>query len=175
LDKDTSGLMVVARTRACMDALVQMIAAREVAREYLAISQRPWRGEVHREVELPIGRDPRQRLRMAVVDLERQSGKTAHTSLECLDNNDQGCLVHCTLHTGRTHQIRVHMAAIGLPLLADGLYGGAGSPDIQRQALHAFSLAFVHPFSAESLHFQVALPADMQAALAGMGLHYPLS
>ncbi len=173
LDKDTSGLMVVARTRACMDALVEMIAAREVARKYLAISQRPWRGEVHREVELPIGRDPRQRLRMAVVDLERQSGKTAHTSLECLDNNDQGCLVHCTLHTGRTHQIRVHMGAIGLPLLADGLYGGAGSPNIHRQALHAFSLAFVHPFSAESLHFQVALPADMQAALAGMGLHYP--
>jgi 23S rRNA pseudouridine1911/1915/1917 synthase len=67
------------------------------------------------------------------------------------------------------------MAAIGLPLLADGLYGGAGSPDIHRQALHAFSLAFVHPFSAESLHFQVTLPADMQAALAGMGLHYPLS
>ena len=110
---------------------------------------------------------------MAVVDLERQSGKNAQTSLECLDSNDQGCLVHCTLHTGRTHQIRVHMAAIGLPLLADGLYGGAGSPVIQRQALHAFSLAFVHPFSAEPLHFQVALPADMQAALSDMGLNHP--
>lgn len=175
LDKDTSGLMVVARTRACMDALVQMIAAREIAREYLAISPRPWRGDAHREVGLPIGRDPRQRLRMAVVDLERQSGKSAHTSLQCLDSNDQGCLVHCTLHTGRTHQIRVHMAAIGLPLLADGLYGGQGSPVIQRQALHAFSLSFEHPFSAEPLYFQVALPGDMQAALAGMGLHHPLS
>jgi 23S rRNA pseudouridine1911/1915/1917 synthase len=173
LDKDTSGLMVVARTRACMDALVQMIAAREVAREYLAISQRPWRGDTHREVELPIGRDPRQRLRMAVVDLERQSGKNAHTSLECLQTNDQGCLVHCTLHTGRTHQIRVHMAAIGLPLMADGLYGGAGSPAIHRQALHAFSLAFTHPFSAEPLHFQIPLPQDMLAALADMGLAPP--
>ena len=173
LDKDTSGLMVVARTRACMDALVQMIAAREVAREYLAISQRPWRGDARREVELPIGRDPRQRLRMAVVDLERQSGKNAHTSLHCLESNDQGCLVHCTLHTGRTHQIRVHMAAIGLPLLADGLYGGSGSQDIQRQALHAFSLAFTHPFSAEPLHFLAPLPQDMLAALSGMGLTPP--
>jgi len=173
LDKDTSGLMVVARTRACMDALVQMIAAREVAREYLAISQRPWRGEKNREIEFPIGRDPRQRLRMAVVDLERQSGKNAHTSLECLDSNDQGCLVHCTLHTGRTHQIRVHMSAIGLPLLGDGLYGGADSPQVQRQALHAFSLSFLHPFGAGQLHFRSALPHDMEAALAAMGLHNP--
>jgi 23S rRNA pseudouridine1911/1915/1917 synthase len=110
---------------------------------------------------------------MAVVDLERQSGKNAHTTLECLQSNDQGCLVHCTLHTGRTHQIRVHMAAIGLPLMADGLYGGAGSADIQRQALHAFSLAFTHPFSAQPLHFQIPLPQDMLAALAGMGLAPP--
>jgi 23S rRNA pseudouridine1911/1915/1917 synthase len=174
LDKDTSGLMVVARTRACMDALVQMIAAREVHREYLAISQRPWRGDMHREVELPIGRDPRQRLRMAVVDLERQPGKTAHTTLTCWANNDQGCLVHCTLHTGRTHQIRVHMSAIGMPLLADGLYGGAGSPWIHRQALHAFRLGFAHPFGGQPLQFEVAPPQDMQAALDGMGLHYPL-
>ena len=171
LDKDTSGLMVVARSRACMDALVRMIAAREVHREYLAISQRPWRGDLQREVELSIGRDPRQRLRMAVVDLERQPGKTAHTSLACIDHNDNGCLVHCTLHTGRTHQIRVHMAAIGLPLLADGLYGGAGSPLIHRQALHAFRLGFTHPFTEESLQFEVPVPADMQAALDDMGLH----
>lgn len=174
LDKDTSGLMVVARTRACMDALVKMIAAREVHREYLALSQRPWRGEVQREVEFPIGRDPRQRLRMAVVDLEKQSGKPAHTSLKCLNTNDQGCLVHCTLHTGRTHQIRVHMAAIGLPLLADGLYGGSSSPWIARQALHAFRLGFKHPFSAQDLQFESPLPLDMQAAIAGMGLNNPL-
>jgi 23S rRNA pseudouridine1911/1915/1917 synthase len=174
LDKDTSGLMVVARTRACMDALVKMIAAREVHRQYLALSQRPWRGEVQREVEFPIGRDPRQRLRMAVVDLEKQSGKPAHTSLKCLNTNDQGCLVHCTLHTGRTHQIRVHMAAIGLPLLADGLYGGSSSPWIARQALHAFRLGFKHPFSAQDLQFESPLPQDMQAAIAGMGLNNPL-
>ena len=174
LDKDTSGLMVVARTRACMDALVQMIAAREVHREYLALSQRPWRGEHLREVEFAIGRDPRQRLRMAVVDLEKQSGKTAHTSLQCLDSNDQGCLVHCTLHTGRTHQIRVHMAAIGLPLLADGLYGGSASPWISRQSLHAFKLGFKHPFSNRDLQFESPLPVDIQAAVLGMGLNNPL-
>jgi 23S rRNA pseudouridine1911/1915/1917 synthase len=174
LDKDTSGLMVVARTRACMDALVVMIAAREVHREYLALSQRPWRGDLHREVEMPIGRDPRQRLRMAVVDLERQSGKHAHTSLQCLDSNDQGCLVHCTLHTGRTHQIRVHMAAIGLPLLADGLYGGAGYLPLDRQALHAFRLGFIHPFSQKELQFNSPLPPDILQALGSMGLHNPL-
>lgn len=173
LDKDTSGLMVTARSRACMDALVAMIAAREVHREYLAISQRPWRGDPDREVDMAIGRDPRNRLRMAVIDLNRQSGKPAQTSLHCQDSNDQGCLVHCTLHTGRTHQIRVHMAAIGLPLLADGLYGGSASPQIERQALHAFRLGFVHPFTGDNLQFETPLPADMQAALAAMGLHAP--
>ena len=123
---------------------------------------------------MPIGRDPRQRLRMAVVDLQRHPGKTAHTSLACVDTNEQGCLVHCTLHTGRTHQIRVHMAAIGLPLLGDGLYGGASSKQIHRQALHAFRLGFVHPFTQQALAFEVAPPPDMQAALAQMGLHHPL-
>ena len=150
-----------------------MIAAREVHREYLAISQRPWRGDPHREVDMAIGRDPRNRLRMAVIDLNRQSGKPAQTSLHCQDSNDQGCLVHCTLHTGRTHQIRVHMAAIGLPLLADGLYGGSASPQIERQALHAFRLGFVHPFTGDNLQFETPLPADMQAALAAMGLNAP--
>jgi 23S rRNA pseudouridine1911/1915/1917 synthase len=174
LDKDTSGMMVTARTRACMDALVAMIGERSVHREYMAISQRPWRGDQEREVELAVGRDPRNRLRMAVVDLARQSGKPAHTSFECLDSNDQGCVVHGTLHTGRTHQIRVHMAAIGLPLLGDGLYGGSDSPEIQRQALHAYRLGFTHPFTGQDLQFEAPFPADMQAALAAMGLQRPL-
>jgi 23S rRNA pseudouridine1911/1915/1917 synthase len=174
LDKDTSGLMVTARTRAAMDALVQMIAARQVHREYLAIAHRPWRGALLREVDAPIGRDPRQRLRMAVVDLAKQSGKTAHTSLRCLESQDAGCLVHCTLHTGRTHQIRVHMAAIGMPLLGDGLYGGSSTETQSRQALHAFRLGFEHPFTGQALQFQSPLPADMQSSLAEMGLPTPL-
>lgn len=173
LDKDTSGLMVTARSRACMEALVDMIAQRRVQREYLAITQRPWRGGLEREVELAVGRDPRHRQRMAVVDLARQSGKPAHTSLSCLDSNDHGALVHCRLHTGRTHQIRVHMAAIGMPLLGDGLYGGCDTTDIQRQALHAFRLKFTHPFTGEPLAFEAPLPADMQAACAAMGLTTP--
>jgi 23S rRNA pseudouridine1911/1915/1917 synthase len=173
LDKDTSGLMVTARTRACMDALVDMIAERSVHREYVALSQRPWRGEPEREVDMAVGRDPRNRLRMAVVDLVRQSGKPAQTSLRCLDSNEEGCLVHATLHTGRTHQIRVHMAAIGMPLLGDGLYGGSASAQMQRQALHAYRLSFIHPFSHAEMRFEAALPSDMQASLAAMGLKPP--
>jgi 23S rRNA pseudouridine1911/1915/1917 synthase len=175
LDKDTSGLMVTARTRPAMDALVQMIAARQVHREYLAIAQRPWRGALLREVDAPIGRDSRQRLRMAVVDLAKQSGKTAHTSLRCLESQDLGCLVHCTLHTGRTHQIRVHMASIGHPLLADTLYGGSHTANLQRQALHAYKLGFLHPMTGESMQFHRSLPSDMQQALSEWGLSEVLS
>ena len=175
LDKDTSGLMVTARTRASMDALVQMIAARQVHREYLAIAHRPWRGALLREVDAPIGRDPRQRLRMAVVDLAKQSGKTAHTSLRCLESQDLGCLVHCTLHTGRTHQIRVHMSSIGHPLLADTLYGGTHTPNLQRQALHAYKLGFIHPMTGESMQFHRNLPPDLTQALADWGLSEVLS
>jgi len=175
LDKDTSGLMVTARTRPAMDALVHMIAARQVHREYLAIAHRPWRGALLREVDTPIGRDSRQRLRMAVVDLAKQSGKTAHTSLRCLDSQELGCLVHCTLHTGRTHQIRVHMASIGHPLLADTLYGGSHAALLQRQALHAYKLGFIHPITGESLQFHRPLPNDMQQALSDWGLSEVLS
>jgi 23S rRNA pseudouridine1911/1915/1917 synthase len=172
LDKDTSGLMVVARTRAAMDALVRMIAAREVSRQYLAIGHRGWPGEPEREVNAAIGRDPSNRLRMAVVDLTRQPGKTARTTLECLDQNERACLVRCTLHTGRTHQIRVHMAHIGHPLFGDVLYGGQVQAGMNRQALHAWRLALAHPFSGEALVWTVPMPDDMQAALLQLGLRY---
>jgi 23S rRNA pseudouridine1911/1915/1917 synthase len=172
LDKDTSGLMVVARDRQTMDALVRMIAAREVARHYVALAHRPWRGEEQREVELPIGRDPANRLRMAVVDLARHSGKAASTAFELLENAVDGCLVSATLRTGRTHQIRVHMAHIGHPLVADGLYGGAPAAGLQRQALHAQRLAFAHPMTGQALDFRAALPDDFAAALPAWGLRY---
>ncbi len=172
LDKDTSGLMLVARSRQTMDALVQMIAARGVQRQYLALAHKPWSGPAMREVRSPIGRDPKNRLRMAVVDLAHQSGKTARTSIELLRNGDLGCLVRCTLHTGRTHQIRVHMGSIGHPLVADVTYAGAPAAGLQRQALHAFRLALMHPVTGERLDFRIPLPEDLTAALQQWSLGY---
>ena len=172
LDKDTSGLMVVARTRAAMDALVGMIAARDVSRQYLALAHHAWTGPRQRQVEAAVGRDPRNRLRMAVVDLTHQAGKTASTGFTLLDNADKGCWVQCTLQTGRTHQIRVHMASIGHALVGDTLYGGHAVAGMERQALHAFRLAFEHPFTQAALEFYAPLPPDMTAALENWGLRY---
>ena len=172
LDKDTSGLMVVARTRAVMDALIRLIAAHEVKRQYIALAHGRWLGAGKREVSAPIGRDPRNRLRMAVVDLDKNSGKPARTDIEFLQNCDQACLVRCTLHTGRTHQIRVHMASIAHPLVADSLYGGHAAGGMQRQALHAYRLAFKHPLTQQSLDFHATLPQDLVQVLNRWGLSY---
>lgn len=172
LDKDTSGLMVVARTRVVMDALVQAIAARDVSRQYLAVAHRPWAGAKTVCVDAPVGRDPRNRLRMAVVDLERSPGKTAKTDVIFLDNADAGCFVRCILHTGRTHQIRVHMASLGHPLVADVVYGGAVVPGMARQALHACRLALVHPITGAPLVFEAPLPADFEVLLDDWSLRY---
>lgn len=172
LDKDTSGLMVVARTRAAMDRLVAMIAAREVSRQYLALAHRPWAGPAHRRVEAAIGRDPRNRLRMAVVDLQRHPGKPAATEFDLLEQADAGCALRCTLETGRTHQIRVHLAHLGHPLVGDSLYGGAPGGGLERQALHAFRLAFAHPVTGAPLAFQSPLPPDLAAAWSAWGLRY---
>jgi 23S rRNA pseudouridine1911/1915/1917 synthase len=173
LDKDTSGLMVVARTRFVMDALVRMIAAREVRRQYVALAHKAWAGPTRR-AEWPIGRDPRNRLRMAAVDLGHQSGKAACTDVELLENAASGCWVRCTLHTGRTHQIRVHMMMLGHPLVGDALYGGAPAGGMQRQALHAFRLAFAHPVTGQALDFRAEVPADIRQALQSWGLGYNL-
>jgi len=172
LDRDTSGLMVVARTRATMDALVSMIGERTVTRQYLALAHRAWQGAATRHVDAPIGRDPRNRLRMAVVDLARHSGKPARTLIEQVDGCEEGCLVRCTLETGRTHQIRVHMASIGHSLVGDVLYGGQVTDELNRQALHAFRLAFEHPITHEALDFSSEPPADLQAGIRAWGLDY---
>ena len=172
LDKDTSGLMVVARTRAAMDALVQKMAAREIKRQYVAMSDQVWTGNTQKTVDLPIGRDPANRLRMAVVDLAKNSGKTAKTHFRVMSQSEHGSLVRCILETGRTHQIRVHMAALKLPLLGDPLYGGSVHTLMPRQALHADLLSFDHPVSGQALAFQSPLPADIQNLLQAWSLSY---
>lgn len=172
LDKDTSGLMVVAKDRSTMDALVALIARRDVSRRYLALAHKPWKGAELQKVDAPIGRDPRNRLRMAVVDLAQHAGKEARTDITCWDTTSAHCLVHCKLHTGRTHQIRVHMLSLGHPLVADALYGGAPAGDMQRQALHAFRLSFVHPVTAEVLELAAEPPKDFLCAIEKLGLRY---
>ncbi len=170
LDKDTSGLMVVAKTRAAMDALVARIAAREVRREYLALAHKPWQGPARIQVDQAIGRDPRQRVRMAVVDLGHQAGKTALTELHMLASRGEACLVHCKLHTGRTHQIRVHLAHLGHPLVADELYGGRPLAGMQRQALHAWRLSLVHPVTGQHAAWKAEPPVDFAQARHRLGL-----
>ena len=172
LDKDTSGLMVVARTRQAMDQLVLMIAARKVNRQYIALAHHSWQGAKTRTTDLPVGRDVKNRLRMAVVDLDKNPGKTASTTITLLENGPDCCLVRCKLHTGRTHQIRVHMAALGHALLADELYGGSTAGGLSRQGLHACELAFEHPATGELMRFKSLVSADIQAAMLKLGLSY---
>ncbi|MES2101234.1 MAG: RluA family pseudouridine synthase [Pseudomonadota bacterium] len=159
LDKDTSGLMVVAKTLPALTALSRAIAAREVHREYLAIAH----GEVRSaefSIDAPIGRDPQSRVRMAIVG----SGKAARTDVVAVARADGFSALRCKLHTGRTHQIRVHLASRGHPLVADAVYGGKAALGMTRQALHATRLAFVHPVSGETVSFDALPPADLASA-----------
>lgn len=159
LDKDTSGLMVVGKTVPAVTALVRAIAARDVHRRYLALVRGTPR-EPAFTVDAPIGRDPSNRTRMAVVF----SGKPAQTDVELLASKAGCSALSCTLHTGRTHQIRVHLAYQRLPLVADLVYGGKPLLGMQRQALHATELRFVHPMTGAPLAFDCPPPADFAAA-----------
>jgi 23S rRNA pseudouridine1911/1915/1917 synthase len=160
LDKDTSGLMVVGKTLPAVTALTRDIAAREVQREYLAIVHGSVGPDAFR-IDAPIGRDPRSRIRMAVVT----SGRPAQTEVRCLLRRGDLSLVECRLHTGRTHQIRVHLAARGHPLVADATYGGRPALGMTRQALHALRLGFRHPAGQETVRFEAAPPPDFAQAL----------
>ncbi len=159
LDKDTSGLMVVGKTLAAVTALVRAIAARDVHRHYLAMAHGAL-AEARLSLDGPIGRDPRSRVRMAVL----ASGRPARTDVERVAVGAGCSALRCTLHTGRTHQIRVHLSHHGHPLVADAVYGGRPALGLARQALHATRLAFVYPGSGAAVAFEALPPADFAAA-----------
>jgi 23S rRNA pseudouridine1911/1915/1917 synthase len=173
LDKDTSGLMVVAKTPAAQTDLVRQLQARTVTRHYLALA----RGDLPRSVivDAPIGRHPVQRTTMAVV----ASGKPARTHVDVLERHGATTLVRCRLETGRTHQIRVHLASLGHPLVGDPVYGGrvANRPPslraFPRQALHAERLALAHPVTRRECTWTSPLPKDFAELLASLDTEPP--
>lgn len=176
LDKDTSGVMVVARTLPAHTSLVEQLSAREVHRQYLAVVV----GALVSggTANAPIDRHPRDRLRMAV----REDGRDAVTHYRLRERFRAHTLLECRLETGRTHQIRVHMAHLKHPIVGDPLYGGPlklpkGATDgliealrgFKRQALHAETLEFVHPVSGEPIRCTAPVPADLRHLVAELG------
>ena len=159
LDKDTSGLLVVARNEPAQLCLVRQLQARTVKRTYLALA----RGKVARAgtVDAPIGRHPVHRTRMAVVS----GGKPAVTHYRVREAFVAHTLLECDLETGRTHQIRVHLASIGHALEGDPVYAGRGEKKLARQALHAWKLAFLHPRTGKLEQFEAPMPEDFRALL----------
>jgi 23S rRNA pseudouridine1911/1915/1917 synthase len=166
LDKGTSGLLVIAKTPAAYDALTAQLAARTVGRRYLAIVQGRV-GPNQGVIDAPLGRDPRHRQRMAVRPAGR--GKRAVTRYRVLERFVQFTFLEARLETGRTHQIRVHMASLGHPVAGDDAYGRARArPPIPLEglALHAAELAFVHPITQERMEFSASLPPRMERLLS---------
>lgn len=175
LDKDTSGLMVVAKTLAAQNHLVKQLQERAVKRIYRAVANGvvPFDGKI----ETLIGRDPHNRLKMAVVKF---GGKEAVTHVRVLERYVSHSYVECALETGRTHQIRVHMREANHPLAGDPVYGNPRHPcsdkvkeavkSLGRQALHAYSLSFIHPETGEQVSFKASMPQDMYHLLSVLRL-----
>ncbi|WP_435021104.1 RluA family pseudouridine synthase [Tundrisphaera sp. TA3] len=189
LDRDTSGLLIVAKDDKAHRDLARQFEARSIRKEYLAlVSGAPSRDSDY--IEKPIGQHPVQREKQAIRPLT-DGGKEASTFYEVVERFDGYALVRCHPRTGRTHQIRVHLAHIGHPILADKAYLGRDrlvlgdligpdAPDadrvlLERQALHAHALSLTHPLTGEPLAFRSPLPADMEAALAALREHRPAS
>jgi 23S rRNA pseudouridine1911/1915/1917 synthase len=161
LDRDTSGLLVAARSDEAHARLTSAIRERRVERRYLALVRGTPRSRTGR-IEAPIGRDRRDRTRHS---LETDSPRDAVTWFEVREQLGERTLLDMRLETGRTHQIRVHLAAIELPVCGDPVYGLPGDLGLERQFLHAYRLAFAHPFGGQPIEVESPLPADLEAAL----------
>jgi 23S rRNA pseudouridine1911/1915/1917 synthase len=161
LDRDTSGLMLVARDAEAHRRLAAMIKAREIEREYRALIEGHPRARSG-TIDAPLGRDHRAPEKRAVRGRGAREARTHFTVLETLPAD---ALVEARLETGRTHQIRAHFAAIGHPVAGDPRYGHAGRHGLERQFLHSARLGFTHPFSGEQLRFEASLPPDLTEAL----------
>ena len=161
LDRDTSGLLVVARSDEAHRRLQRLIRRRKLVREYLALVRgrpRSWRGRI----EAPIGRDRHDAMR---ISLDSSAPREAATEFDVVELLREHALLRVRLETGRTHQIRVHLAAIELPVSGDPVYGVAGDLGLERQFLHAARVSFDHPFAGERVEVESPLPADLLAAL----------
>ena len=175
IDKDTSGLLVVAKTDVAHEGLAKQFSAHNIDRRYLAIVNGVPKA-AHGIIDAPLARSAHDRKKIAVVEGKR--GKRAITHWKRLDVLTDAALVECRLETGRTHQVRVHMASIGHPLLGDPVYGRGKSVhrqllnqlDFHRQALHAAGLGFIHPVTMARLSFESALPSDMQELFTALGV-----
>ncbi len=164
LDRDTSGLMVVARSEEAHRRLSGLVRRRELERGYLALVRGTPRSRLGR-IEAAIGRDRDEPTR---ISLDTDSPRQAVTHFELLSARDGHALLQVRLETGRMHQIRVHLAAIDLPVVGDAVYGVA-EPALGRQFLHAARLAFSHPFSGERLELDSPLPEDLRSYLDALG------
>jgi 23S rRNA pseudouridine1911/1915/1917 synthase len=162
LDRDTSGLLVVARSDEAHRKLQQLLRKRELEREYLALVRGRPRSRAGR-IEAAIGRDRGDATR---ISLDTDTPREAVTNFELVELLPSHALLRVRLETGRTHQIRVHLAAIELPVSGDPVYGVAGDLGLERQFLHSARLAFPHPFTGEPVEAESALPADLERALA---------
>jgi len=175
IDKDTSGLLVVAKTDVAHVGLARQFAAHSIERRYLAIVAGVPRTS-HGIVDAPLARSATNRKKIAIVEGKR--GKRAVTHWKRLDVLRDAALVECQLETGRTHQVRVHMASLGHPLLGDPVYGRAGKTHgkllkdlgFHRQALHATELGFIHPVTKSRLSFTSPMPPDMQELFNALGV-----
>ncbi|MBO8125938.1 MAG: RluA family pseudouridine synthase [Firmicutes bacterium] len=164
LDKDTTGLLVAAKNDFTHLALSKALKAREIHRWYLALVHGRPKAE-EGSIEAPVGRHPVNRKKMAVT----AGGRPAFTRYRVLETYGEYSLLQLKLKTGRTHQIRVHLAYIGLPVVADPVYGKGGELGLAGQALHAFRLRLIHPRSGELLDYYTPPPADFQRALGDIG------